>query len=310
MSMSQTTSHIMMIRPKHFGFNIETAENNSFQSNDTTLSIDEISAKAIDEFDGFVASLRQHQINVHVIEDTDEPIKTDAVFPNNWISFHDDGMVMQYPMFSLIRRKERRQDIIDQLKRTFNVQKEYTFEHYEEEDLYLEGTGSLILDRVNRIVYANLSVRTDLQLLDKWAILMRYERRVFLAKDRTGQDIYHTNVVMALGTHICIICLECIPEGREKDRLIESLQATNKTILDISLKQLEHFAGNMLEVKNDFGQPFMVMSKSAHHVLTKDQISLINLHNQIIIGDIPTIERYGGGSVRCMMAEIFLPLKK
>jgi hypothetical protein len=299
-----------MIRPKNFGFNQETAENNSFQINDTSISAEEISSRAIQEFDAFVDKLKHHKINVHVIEDTTQPIKTDAIFPNNWVSFHEDGMVMLYPMFSPNRRHERRQDIIDSLKSEFQVTKEYSFEHYEEEDLFLEGTGSLILDRVNKIAYANLSKRTNLELLEKWSILMRYEKKVFWSKDRAGQDIYHTNVVMSLGTDICVICLESIPNGREKDILLDSLSNTNKVIVDISLDQLENFAGNMLEVKSEEGKKYYVMSSSAYNSLTQVQIDLISKFSEIIVGDIPTIEKYGGGSVRCMLAEIFLPLKK
>jgi hypothetical protein len=308
--MSQSTSHIFMVRPKHFGFNIETAANNSFQVNDTNISPQQISQLAIEEFDQFVDKLRSQEIDVYIAEDTDEPVKFDAVFPNNWVSTHEDGMVMLYPMYSSIRRHERRQDIIESLKNKFVVSKEYTFEHYEEEGLFIEGTGSLILDRENKIVYANLSDRTDLQLLEKWSILMRYEKVAFLAKDRNGQDIYHTNVVMSIGSELCIICLEAIPAGREKDNLLAALNKTNKVIVDITLDQLENFAGNMLELSNKNDKKFLVMSNTAHNSLSSDQLSIINEYVDIIIGEIPTIEKYGGGSVRCMIAEIFLPLKK
>jgi hypothetical protein len=308
--MSQSTSHIFMVRPKHFGFNVETAANNSFQVNDTNISPQQISQLAVEEFDQFVDKLRSQGIDVYVVEDTDEPVKFDAVFPNNWVSTHEDGMVMLYPMYAPIRRQERRQDIIENLKIKYVVSKEYTFEHYEEEGLFIEGTGSLILDRVNKIVYANLSDRTDLQLLEKWSILMRYEKVPFLAKDRHGKDIYHTNVVMSIGSELCIICLEAVPSGREKDNLLAALNKTNKVIVDISLDQLENFAGNMLELCDKTGKKYLVMSSTAYNSLTTDELSVIHEYVDIITGEIPTIEKYGGGSVRCMIAEIFLPLKK
>lgn len=307
--MDQITSNIVMIRPANFGFNVETAANNSFQKNDKSLSNDEIKNLAIKEFDGLVAKLRENGINVLVFEDTDEPKKPDAVFPNNWISFHQEGMVMKYPMFAKARRVERRQDIIEEIKNTYNVTKEYTFEHYEEEDMYLEGTGSLILDRENKLVYANLSPRTDLRLLDKWCILMGYEKRKFYAKDRKGEDIYHTNVIMALGETFCVICMDCIPEGQDKAMLSKSLYSTDKEIINITLDQVEAFAGNMLQLKNKAGKRYLVMSQTAYDCLTPQQLEIINKHTFIITAAIPTIEKYGGGSVRCMMAELFLTQK-
>jgi len=307
--MSQTTQHILMIRPKHFSFNTETAANNSFQQQDKQIDAQTVSSIAIVEFDAFVQKLRSQGIDVIVVEDTDTPIKPDAVFPNNWISFHEDGLVLTYPMYSTNRRIERRPDIIEQLKTRFLVNKDYTFEHYEEDGIFLEGTGSLILDRENKIVYANLSARTDLRLLDKWCVLTGYRKVYFLARDKQGADIYHTNVVMSLGHDFCVICLECIPESPEKKQLITVLQETGKEIIEISMDQLEQFAGNMLEVNNAKGNHFLVMSTTAYNSLRPDQIECIEKRATIITGDIPTIEKKGGGSVRCMMAEIFLPLK-
>jgi hypothetical protein len=298
-----------MIRPKHFSFNAETAANNSFQQKDQHNDTQTVSSAAITEFDAFVEKLKSHGIDVQVVEDTDAPIKPDAVFPNNWISFHEDGLVLTYPMYSTNRRIERRPDIIEQLKTRFQVNKDYTFEHYEEEGIFLEGTGSLILDRENKIVYANLSPRTDLRLLDKWCVLTGYRKVYFLAHDRHGADIYHTNVVMSLGHDFCIICLECIPESAEKKQLISVLQETGKEIIQITMEQLEQFAGNMLEVNNERGNHFLVMSTTAYNALRPDQLERIENRATIITGDIPTIEKNGGGSVRCMMAEIFLPLK-
>ena len=298
-----------MIRPASFGFNTETAVNNSFQKDDKSLSNEEIKNLAIKEFDAFVTKLKDNGINVIVFEDTIDPPKPDAVFPNNWISFHQEGMVMKYPMYANARRVERRKDIVDELRKTYQINKEYTFEHYEEEEMYLEGTGSLILDRVNKLVYANLSPRTDLRLLDKWCILMGYEKRKFFAKDRNGDDIYHTNVIMALGETFCVICSDCITEGQDKAMLFKSLYSTDKEIINITLDQVESFAGNMLQVKNIEGKRYLVMSQNAFNCLTQEQKEIINKHTFIITADIPTIEKYGGGSVRCMMAELFLKHK-
>lgn len=307
--MRQTTQHILMIRPKNFCFNAETAANNSFQNEDKVRDVKTVSAQAVAEFDEFVNKLRSVGIDVWVAEDTESPIKPDAVFPNNWISFHEDGLVLMYPMFSKNRRIERRSDIIEQLKSKFLVTKDYTFEHYEEDGMFLEGTGSLILDRVNKIVYANLSPRTDLRLLDKWCVLTGYRKVHFLAHDRNGADIYHTNVLMSIGHDFCIICLECIPESPEKQFLMDTLQQTGKEIIEITLSQVEQFAGNMLEVSNAQGEYFVVMSTTAYQSLDAIQISKIEKHAKIITGHIPTIENNGGGSVRCMMAEVFLPEK-
>ena len=307
--MKQITNNILMIRPEHFGFNEETAANNSFQTNDQSLSPKQIEEKAKEEFDAFVNELKRHNVHVIVMKDTDSPIKPDALFPNNWVSFHEDGSLVCYPMFSETRRKERRhEDLLALLGEEYKISRDYTFEHYEEEDMFLEGTGSMILDRVNNIVYANLSARTDLRLLDKWCILMNYKKVVFFAKDRNGEDIYHTNVMMALGTDFCVICLDSITNENERIEVEQSLQDTGKEIIKISYDQMEQFAGNMLQVGRENGSHYLVMSKTAHDALTEDQLRKISAHTSIIVGNIPTIEKYGGGSVRCMMAEMFLPL--
>lgn len=298
-----------MIRPKHFGYNEETAQNNSFQSKDNSLTENQISKLALEEFDAFTQKLKDSGINVHIMEDTDSPVKPDAVFPNNWISFHDDGLLMTYPMYSKLRRNERREDIIEYFKSNFKVEKNYTFENYEDEDMFLEGTGSLILDRVNKIAYANLSPRTDLRLLDKWCILSGHKKVHFLAKDKNGNDIYHTNVMMALGETFVILCLECIPDSPEKENLIQILQDTDKDIIDITLDQVNQFAGNMLQIRNDRGERFLVLSQTAFNSLTEEQIIKIQKHTNFLIADIPVIEKYGGGSVRCMLAEVFLKKK-
>lgn len=310
MKEKQITNNIVMIRPANFGFNTETAGNNSFQSNDGSLTAGQISSKAQEEFDNFVAKLRKHDINVTVFEDTKEPYTPDAVFPNNWFSTHADGLVISYPMYAPVRRLERRSDIIQSIGENFEIERDYTFEHYEEEDIYLEGTGSLILDRENKIVYAALSPRTDISILDKWSILMNYKKVNFTAVDKNKEEIYHTNVMMALGIDFAVICLDSIANPAERNEVKKILTNSNKTIIDISYDQMESFAGNMLQVQSNNGSTYLVMSSAALGSLSADQISLIESKTQILTGEIPTIEKYGGGSVRCMIAENFLPSKK
>ncbi len=299
-----------MVRPARFGFNPETAENNSFQQNDNSLTNDEIAQKAIEEFDNFVAKLKAEDINVDVFQDLDDPNTPDAVFPNNWITFHSDGTIISYPMYAPIRRLERRRDIVDDIEKMFTISKDYTFEQYEDQGLFLEGTGSLILDRENKIAYAALSPRTNVQLLDKWCLLMGYTKVNFLAVDRNEEPIYHTNVMMALGEDFVVICLDSIRDNDEKNAVLNFFEKTNKKVIDISYDQMESFAGNMLQLRSNNGLTHLVMSSTARKSLQPDQIDQIEKFTNILVGDIPTIETYGGGSVRCMIAENFLTRKK
>ncbi len=293
-----------MIRPKHFGFNEETAKNNTFQSRETSFSSEEISERALQEFDQFVHALREVGVKVEVIEDTDIPIKPDAVFPNNWISFHQDGKVITYPMFSKIRREERREDIIEMLSKKYKLPRRYSFEYYEEEGFFLEGTGSMILDRPHSIAYACRSVRTDVHLLDKWAILNDYVAVIFDAVDRNNVPIYHTNVMMALGENFVVICMESVKDKGDQQKLISTFNKTGKDIIEISFDQMEKFAGNMLQVKGR-DKSYLVMSKQAFQALDEEQITKIKTHTEVLFTDISTIETFGGGSVRCMMAELY-----
>lgn len=295
-----------MIRPAMFGFNEETAVNNAFQENDGSMTTDEIQAKAVLEFDSMVEKLRNYDIKVIVIEDTPKPVKTDAIFPNNWISFHEGGYVVTYPMFSEIRRHERRDDIIKQLGESHIINKQYSFNYYEEKGEFLEGTGSMILDREHHKIYACLSERTNIKVLEKFAVLSNYEKMIFHAVDPDGMAIYHTNVIMALGRKFCVLCLECIPDEDEKTALVKSLKADGKEIIDISFDQVKSFAGNMLEVAKPDGSGLVVMSEQAFKSLEPEQIIQIKNDSDFMYAPIPTIERYGGGSVRCMMAEVFL----
>lgn len=294
-----------MVRPANFGFNPETADNNTFQKNDPSLTINTIKEKAIQEFDAFVEQLIAHGIQVTVIPDTATPIKTDAVFPNNWISFHEDGLLITYPMFSKNRRLERRPDIIETFSKSYSIKNHIRLEKWESTLQYLEGTGSIIIDRVHKIAYASLSIRTDEKLFEDYCQFMKYKKVVFQSVDADGIPIYHTNVMMTLGTDFVIICMESIPDPIEKEQLRSLFTATNKKIIDITLDQMAHFAGNMLQVKNTEGLSYLVMSSQAFHSLRKDQIQEIESYTNILHSDLRTIETYGGGSARCMIAEVF-----
>ena len=307
---NQLSSDILMIRPANFGYNPETAGNNAFQVDDVQLDVSARKVKAIAEFDTFVAKLRAVDINVIVIPDTETPLKTDAVFPNNWISFHEGGLIVTYPMFSPNRRLERRQDIIDQLSEKFAYQNHVRLEKWEQEAQFLESTGSLIFDRVHKIAYACLSERTDSELLDEYCQFMGFQKVAFKSVDKTGMPIYHTNVMMAMGTSFVVICMDSITEAKDRAILKQFFKQTQKEIIPITFNQLYAFAGNMLQVKNKQGATFLVMSSQAYHSLTAAQIQQIEAHTQILHSDLTTIETYGGGSARCMMAEVFLEAKK
>ncbi len=295
-----------MIRPKHFGYNAETALNNVFQHRDSALSPEQIAARAVEEFDALVATLRENGIWVDVIEDTDTPVKPDAIFPNNWFSTHADGTLVTYPMLSKVRRTERRQDIIDTLSARYRVAKHYSFEVYEEQEMFLEGTGSLVLDRVQHIAYVCISPRSEISLIEKFCILFGYQPCMFHAVYE-GQAVYHTNVVMALCTTYVVICLECIPERNEIERLKKFFTESEKEIIEISADQMAAFAGNMIQLQSQRGEQLCVMSARAYKALTKEQIARLEKHNRILYRDVDVIETYGGGSARCMIAENFLP---
>ncbi len=302
---SQITSTIMMVRPANFGFNPETAATNTFQKNDTSNTINTIKEKAILEFDAFVEKLKANGMQVKVVQDTLIPIKTDSVFPNNWISFHEDGLLITYPMFSPNRRLERRPELIESFSREYNIKNHIRLEKWESTPQYLEGTGSIIIDRANQIAYASLSIRTDEKLFEDYCQFMKYKKVVFNSVDVDGIPIYHTNVMMAIGIDFVIICLDSIPDLIEKEKLKEQFAETNKKIITISLDQMAQFAGNMLQVKNTEDKSFLVMSTQAFNSLNKDQIQQIEAHTNILHSDIRTIETYGGGSARCMIAEVF-----
>ena len=307
MKEAQCTDTILMVRPANFGFNEETAANNAFQDNHTELTKHEISDLAIREFDGMVDGLRAEGVKVVVIQDTSEPLKTDAVFPNNWMSTHEDGSCLWYPMFSPNRRKERRDDIMSSLSEEYELQTDKELLKYEEKGQFLEGTGSMILDRENKIVYACFSERTDQEVLESFGKKRGYKIVGFDAVDEEGLPYYHTNVIMTLGQKVAIICTEGIVDEAQKAMVLDHLEKTGKTVVAITREQVLAFAGNMLEVIGNDGPSLMVMSTSAYNSLTDDQLNIIKNHNKIVHLPIGTIEKFGGGSARCMMAEIFLP---
>ncbi len=306
----QLTDSVIMIRPANFGFNEETAENNAFQSSEGKLSKDEIKEKALKEFDNLVSKLKKAGINVTVIEDTAKPVKTDAVFPNNWLTTHENGVMITYAMFAPSRRLERRQDILDGLEKDYVVHKHYSFDFYEDDGQYLEGTGSMIFDRKQKILYACLSPRTEPRVLEKFAVLMSYRKVVFHATDINESPIYHTNVMMSLGEGFAVICLETVKNDVERKDITKTLERTGKEIIEITEDQMNSFAGNMIQLMSSEGKPYLLMSGQAYKALTPEQIERISAHTEIIKANIPTIENYGGGSVRCMVAENFLTARE
>ena len=306
--MKAITNNVLMIRPARFGFNPETAQNNTFQRPPSEDKTKEIRWQAITEFDNLVAALQNAGVNVVVAEDTEMPNKPDAVFPNNWISFHEDGSLITYPMYAPLRRNERREDIIAMIEEKYLVKKRYSFEQYEAKDLFLEGTGSMVLDRVNKLCYACLSERTDVSLLNKFCLLKQYEMIKFKASDANGVPIYHTNVMMALGRKFAVLCLEAIESEEDRLAVTNNLKRTQKEIIEITRAQMNAFAGNMLQLASLDGDSVIVMSSRAYENLKNDQIEKLKRYSRIVHSDISTIEDHGGGSARCMIAEIFLPL--
>lgn len=301
----------MMISPVSFRKNEETAVNNYFQS-DLDKASNEIQKSAKAEFDQFVKVLKQNGVDVTVIKDTKDPSTPDSIFPNNWISFHEDGTIWTYPMYAENRRKERRDEIIDEIGKKFEIKEIKTLTEYEDQDLFLEGTGSMIIDRPSNTVFASISERTDEEVLEDYCDQMDYNFIPFTAYQNAGGSrlpIYHTNVMMAIGEKHAVVCLECIDDEMEQADVRIELKKLGKEIIEITEKQVNNFAGNMMQVHNKKGERFTVMSEAAYESLTKDQIDKIEKHGGIIKSPIPTIEKLGGGSVRCMMAEVFLPKK-
>jgi hypothetical protein len=301
----QTTSHLLMIRPVQFTFNAETAVNNAFQSSKDTNAQD----AALKEFDDFVTLLSKNGIDVTVINDTPEPHTPDSIFPNNWISFHTDGRIVLFPMFAINRRLERKPNVIEKLKSKFTIASQVDLSFYESKNIFLEGTGSMVLDRESKLAYACLSQRTDLTVLKDFCSKLGYTPVSFLATDANGFPIYHTNVMMCVADRFVVICLETIKNNVERKEVIAAIEKSGKELITITLDQMNHFAGNMLQVEDNKGKKFLVMSSQAFQSLHQDQLTKIERYNSILHSSLNTIERNGGGSARCMMAEIFLPRK-
>ncbi|WP_341222319.1 citrulline utilization hydrolase CtlX [Polaribacter atrinae] len=311
--MNQTTNTILMIRPANFRMNEQTAVNNYYQHNIDDALPATINVKAQNEFDAFVEKLRSFGIHIIVVSDAKETDTPDAVFPNNWISFHKDGTVAIYPMFAENRRLERREDILEQIeKEGFLIENIVDYTSAEEEGVFLEGTGSICLDRGNNKAYCALSPRADEELFIEFCEDFEYTPVVFTANQTVNgkrEAIYHTNVMMCVGETLAIVCLASIDDKAERKNLLKHLKEDGKKVIDITEAQVNSFAGNMLEVRGKDNEHFLVMSQAAFNCLTQSQKAQINNHCKIISSPLDTIEFCGGGSARCMMAEVFLPKK-
>jgi hypothetical protein len=309
--MKQITNAILMIRPVAFRMNEQTAVNNFYQHRLKGVSAAEIQQRALTEFDDFVEKLRSQGVHVIVIQDTPEPSTPDSIFPNNWISFHNSGQVGIFPMFAENRRLERREDIFDILEQEgFEITDIIDYTSAEQEDLFLEATGSMVLDRAERIAYCALSPRADENLFIEFCEDFEYTPVIFHAYQTVNGErelIYHTNVMMAVTQNYVVACLDCIDDKKERKYFIEQVSSSGKKIVPISEFQVEQFAGNMLQVFGANNKPITVMSQSAYDSLNADQIRILSEEATVLSSDLSTIEACGGGSARCMMAEVFLP---
>jgi hypothetical protein len=305
----QSTTAVLMIRPVRFVANEQTAASNHFQVVDGAVDPLSVQHSAAAEFDALVAALRDAGVAVHAFDDTPEPHTPDSLFPNNWISLHADGSAVLYPMLAANRRTERRMDLLEALStRGFHIARTIDLTHREAQLQFLEGTGSLVLDRANRIAYACLSPRTDMDVLGEFAQRLDYEVAAFAAVDSNGLPIYHTNVLMSVGTRFAAVCVDCIEPAR-RDTVVRMLENSGHEVIALSYGQMESFAGNMLELQTPHGL-VVAMSEAARTSLSAEQCARIEaLSGPIVSAAIPTIERHGGGSVRCMLAEIHLPKK-
>jgi len=305
----QITDTILMIRPASFGANEETAATNFFQSPGTKADPRSIQQAALNEFDNMVELLRQHDINILVIDDTPTPIKPSAIFPNNWLSTSPEGIVSVFPMYAPNRRSEKRDDILKMLAEKFVVKDLQDWSEFEVEGKFLEGTGSMVIDHENKVIYTCYSPRTDVSMLEKFANANKYRAIIFLAIDKSGQPVYHANVMMMLGEDFAILCEEAIEEEWELIAVRQLLESSGHEVIRISKEQMHSFAGNMLQVKNSKGEKFLLMSQTAFDSLTEEQKEDLSARSKLLQISIPVIEKTEGGSVRCMMAEIFLEKK-
>jgi hypothetical protein len=299
----QTTSKVLMIRPLHFVYNAETAVNNSFQVKGDQENLTE---KAVQEFDKFVNALQNQGIDVTVVEDSPDPHTPDAIFPNNWISFHPSGIYCLYPMFAPNRRKERKSEVISIIQKKFHYDHLVDFTGYESENLFLEGTGSMVLDREKRLAYACLSPRTNEVVLQDFCNKLNYQAVMFHAVDESGQAVYHTNVMMCVADRYVVICLDSITDSSEKKYVEETILRSGKELIRINSSQMNQFAGNMLQLENERKEKILVMSSAAWNALLPAQMEKLTKYNSILHSSLREIETNGGGSARCMIAEIHL----
>lgn len=309
--MKQITDTILMVRPVNFRMNEQTAVNNYYQRVLSNITPDTVQARALQEFDGFVEKLQKAGIHVLVIEDTETPDTPDSIFPNNWISFHESGDVALYPMFAENRRPERREEVLEMIEAAgFVIHNMVDYTSAEDENIFLEGTGSLILDRKHGVAYCALSPRADEELFIEFCEDFEYTPVVFTAYQTVnGQrlPIYHTNVMMCLGDTFAVICLDCIDDKSERKNVLKHLKDTGKEVIAITEDQVNSFAGNMLQLKNREGKKFIIMSNAAYQSLSREQVQKLQKHGELLYSSLDTIEACGGGSARCMMAEVFLP---
>lgn len=301
----QNATHLLMIEPVCFGFNEQTAVNNLFQKN----TITDAQYNALQEFNAFVSLLRQNGIDITVVQDSLQPATPDSIFPNNWISFHADGTVFLYPMFAENRRLERKPAVLEMIGQKFCINKIIDLAGYETDGVFLEGTGSMVLDREHKIAYACLSPRTNEMVLQDFCSKAGYKGVTFFAADKDGAPIYHTNVMMCIADGYAVVCTDAVIDDAGKKNLLYSLERSGKELIEITQEQLYHFAGNMLQVKNTAGELLLLMSTQAYLSLTQAQLSTLEKYNRILHSPLDHIETAGGGSARCMLAELFLPAK-
>ena len=309
----QTTDTVFMLRPAHFGLNHQTIATNVFQPQTknnilSPITTQKIAQQALVEFDNFVSELKNVGINVLVINDSDNPVCPDAVFPNNWISFHKQGRAILYPLLAPNRRAERCPDFITQIgSNLINITyKTIDFSYLEGEEIFLEGTGSLVLDHTHKIALANISERTTLKAVHLWCEQMQYTSLCFNALTKDNQPIYHTNVITCIGNNFIVFCLEVIKNPDEKAAIVQYIGQTNRRLIEISEEQMFKFAGNMLQLHNKFAENVLVCSKAAWQSLNANQQQqLKTLNKHLVLPNLETIEHYGGGSARCMLAEVF-----
>ncbi|OFY42361.1 MAG: amidinotransferase [Bacteroidetes bacterium GWF2_40_14] len=298
----QTTSTVLMVRPVSFGFNEETAANNSFQKKGFEKSAQEM---ALEEFDNFTSLLRAGGVEVLVVQDTPEPHTPDSVFPNNWFSTHEGGTLVLYPMFAKNRRLERKPGVLELLKSKYKIKRVVDLTEWEEKSLFLEGTGSMIADRDNNLIYACKSPRTDESVLEEFCDELDFDYYLFSAYDNSGGLIYHTNVMMCVATKFVVACLDSIRDINERQDFIGLVEESDKELIEISLEQMNQFAGNMIELSNKKGEPLLIMSATAKRSLTAEQLAKLESYCKIVAPELSVIENNGGGSARCMIAEIF-----